>query len=239
MIDALVPADNLPRLLNSQDVPSLKPTDPQPVFAPEGDFNHDGSTDIAISGLYTLKENGKRYFLLVATVQGLGRYKKLFFEDYDTPVFLHKAGTTGEADPGDQAFSMTFCADCAQGTDFYWDKKTSRFRSEPWTEKTQRRQEMVTVAALDVPAELADKALQVAGKIPDVVAFTEGVKKAGKTFGVRVEFTDPSNAAAPLRVRIYEKKGTGEKLYDAIDVDVENMKVVKRRLTRAGRGSGK
>jgi hypothetical protein len=228
----------LPRLLNSQDI-ALKPNDPQPVFAPEGDFDHDGSTDIAISGVYTLKEGPGRYFLLVATDKGVGRYKPLFLSDYDRPVFLHQPGTTGGADPGDQAFSMTFCADCSDGRDFYWDKRAKNFRQEPWKDKTERQQKMVTVAAVDVPAEQADKALQVVGKIPDVVAFTEGIKKAGKAFGVRVEYTDPSNQTAPLRVRIYEKKGKGEKLYDAIDVDVEKMTVVKRRRGNAGRGNGK
>jgi hypothetical protein len=109
----------------------------------------------------------------------------------------------------------------------------------PWKEKTERRQEMVTVAPLDVPSEVADKALQVAGKLPDVVAFTEGIKKAGKAFGVRVEYTDPLNQAAPVRVRIYEKKGAGEKLFDAIDVDVKKMSVVKRRRGNMGKENAK
>jgi hypothetical protein len=239
VIDALVPSDFLPRLLNSQDIPNLRPTDPQPVFSPEGDFDHDGSTDVAISGIYTLKDGPEKYFLLVASDKGTGRYKPLFFRNYDRPVFLHKPGATGPADPNNQAFSMTFCSECSDGFDFYWDKSLKRFRQDPWKEKTERRQEMVTVAPLDVPSEVADKALQVAGKLPDVVAFTEGIKKAGKAFGVRVEYTDPLNQAAPVRVRIYEKKGAGEKLFDAIDVDVKKMSVVKRRRGNMGKENAK
>ncbi len=229
--------DDLPRLLNSQDVPALSPHDPQPVFAPEGDFNLDGSSDVAISGIYALRSGGKRYFLLVTTLEERGRFKNLFYEEYDVPVFLHERGATGPADPNDQAFSMTFCANCSQGVDFYWDKKAKRFRQEPWKEKEERLQKTVIEPAKDVPPELADQALQVAGRLPDVVAYVEGLKKAGKAFGVRVEYIDETNAAAPLRVKIYEKAGEKEKIYDEIDVDLKTMGVVKRR--RGEKGTGK
>lgn len=225
-----MPADFLPRVLNTQDIPDLRPTDPQPTFAPEGDFDKDGSTDIAISGLYTLKEGKKRYFLLVAGAEGR-RFKQLFLEEYETPVFLHRPGSTGEADPGDQAFSATFCIECAQGQDFYWQKSTGRFRQVLWKEKTQRLKKMVQVPAKDVPPEEADKALRLIGGLKDVIDFTTKMSKEGRTFGVRVEYADEKKPSQ-YRVKIYEKRQGEEKIYDDILVDLEKMVVLHRKTKR-------
>lgn len=112
----LLPSDPIPRVMNTEDVPDLSPTDPQPLFTPEGDFNKDGAREMAISGIYELPGKGPRYFLLVAAEKkGDLHYEQLFFREYPKPVFIHPPGTTGEADPGDQAFSISFCSHCEEG----------------------------------------------------------------------------------------------------------------------------
>lgn len=224
-IHDLMPQDNFPRILNSEDIPNFRPLDPQPFFTPEGDFNKDGIMDIAVSGTYTLRDQGKNpYFLLVATKKEGGVIEKLFFETYPKPVFLHKAGSTGKADPGTQAFSISFCMNCEDGLDFTWDRKANIFRRTPWMARIKQESRKVEVPAEDVPPDVVDKALQVAGKLKDVVAYTERLNKEGRKIGVRV-----NRHANGHEVEIYEKTDTGEKNYDTILVDVEKMRVISRK----------
>jgi hypothetical protein len=90
-IEELVPGNELPRVLNSVDIPDLRPSDPQPLFSPTGDFNRDGVEDMAISGTFSLPAGKEPYFLCVATMlKDPIRYQLLHFSRFSRP-FL--AGT--------------------------------------------------------------------------------------------------------------------------------------------------
>ncbi len=228
---------NVPRLLNSTDI-DLQPNDPQPLFSPIGDFNNDGIPDMAISGIYELPSSKNRYFLLVGTqFEKPLRYERMYFKEFDKPVFLHKPGTTGEKDSGDQCFSVTFCAECTDGIDFYWSPKTHSFDERPW-EKRFRRYTHVSYmpAEREVPDEMVDRALKVVGNLDDVKIFVAGLKKSGKKLGTRVRAVsneaEPADPNAPIQtvtVEIFEKKKDAEKLYDEVTVDVTKDVVVSRK----------
>jgi hypothetical protein len=151
----------------------------------------------------------------------------MFYEERDEPLFLHTPGSTGEGDPGDQAFSFTLCANCDQGWDAYWIKSSRRFDLRPWQEKTKRVQKLVEVPSISVATQTVDAALQIVGKLPDVRGYTDGMKKKKKEFGVRVEAIDDA-APTTVRVRIYGKSKGKEDLYDAIVVDTVAGTIVKR-----------
>src|SRR5206468_3292 len=107
------------RVLNTLDIPGWNSSNPAPLFSPVADFTGDGEPDIAISGIFDLPKNKNRYFLLVATrSKSPTPFTQLFYKEVPVPVFIHKPGTTGEADPGDQAFSISFCWECDKGEDF-------------------------------------------------------------------------------------------------------------------------
>ena len=228
VLDLLLDHEKLPRVLNSDDIPSLRPEDPQPLFAPQGDFNKDGQDDIAISGLYDLPDGGPRYFLLVATeLKDPHRYQKLYFIEVKEPVYIHAPGTTGQGDPGDQAFSISFCANCGEGQDFYWNKGTRRFDLRPWTIKIKRIKKSIGLAR-PIPPEDIDKAIQIVSELPDIQQFTSEVKKRGGALGVRVNVPETRSPKNRLQVNIYEKSPEKEILYDSILVDVKKMKALKR-----------
>lgn len=230
LIESLMPKDTLPRVLNSDDI-ELQPNDPQPLFSPTGDFNNDGTQDMAIAGIYGLP-SGNRYFLLIGTeFINPVRYEKLFFREYAHPVFLHKPGTTGERDPGDQAFSITPCSQCSDGLDYYWNKKKKTFEAREWLKRVRRYTQVPHIPEADlVPPETVDKALQIVGELPDVKVFVAGLKKAGKQLGTRVRPAEiTGEAPSQVVVTIFEKKNKDDKIYDALTVDVEQGRVVKRR----------
>jgi len=218
-----------PRVLNSADIPPLQPNDPEPLFSPEGDFNKDGVPDVAISGIFGLKQAGPLYFLLVATQkEDAPHFDKLFYKEYDRPVFIHRPGTTGEGDPGDQAFSISFCMNCPDGFDFYWDSSRKRFDQRPWAMKTKRTQKIVEVKPSEIPPDIVEKALKVVAALPDVQTYVKEVKKRGGTLGTRVE-ENPKKEKRPIyRVRVFEKKENREIIYSIFSVDVSTMKVVRR-----------
>ncbi|MCB4757072.1 MAG: hypothetical protein LHV69_08630 [Elusimicrobia bacterium] len=230
VLEALLPQEKIPRVLNSEDIPELRPNDPQPLFTPEGDFNRDGVSDIAIAGVYELPGPGPKFFLLVATERkDPVRYEKLYVQAYGRPVFLHRPGTTGEADPGDQAFSISFCRDCQEGQDFYWNKRKRQFDIRPWSPKVKRFQKAVEVPGRIVPPEVVDKAIQIVSQLKDVQKFTSDVKARGGALAVRVDYADKSEKTNRTVVTLSEKREGKEYLYDNVVVDIARGKVVKRK----------
>ena len=230
LLKALTAKGTLPRILNSDDIPDYRPTNPQPLFAPLGDFNGDGFDDVAISGIYGFPPLSKKYFLLVGTeLKDPGKFVRLFYEEFDGPVFIHKTGTTGKFDPGDQAFSATFCSDCKDGVDFYWNKKRAEFIRVAWEEKEERLQKVFIEPGRQVPPEIVEKALHVVSKIFDVTAFVDDLKKEDKKLGTRVEYRKESGKTNQFNVIIFEKSEDQELIYDVITVDVKRMTVIKRK----------
>jgi hypothetical protein len=226
-IDKLVGRDELARPLNAIDL-DLQPTDPQPLLSPTGDFNKDGVEDMAISGIYDLAPAGSpRYFFCVATTQGTPpRYATLYFSEYPSPVFIHMPGATGEADPANQAFSISFCSNCDKGFDFYWDAKKKAFRAEPWKPMILRSEKMITTTDT-VPPETVDAALRIVGVLPDVKSYVAELKKEKRQLGVRVQTRAGGNPGF-YDVRIFEKKGKREELFDVLTVDMNKNAVVAR-----------
>jgi hypothetical protein len=227
MIEALLSKDKFPRVLNSTDI-ELNPNDPEPLFTPDGDFNKDGIDDMAISGLLGLPGTKPTYFLLVGTqLQNPVRYEKFFYKEYDRPVFLHKPGTTGDEDPGDQAFSITPCSHCSDGFDFYWNPKKKAFDQTAWIKRVRHFQQMTHRPDEEsISPEMLDKALKVAGELTDVKVFVAGLKKAEKTLVTKAR---PNKYPSQVVLSIFEKKKAKEILYDEITVDVEAGGVVKRK----------
>lgn len=230
LIGELLSKDQLPRILNSDDI-QLNPHDPQPLFAPNGDFNGDGIDDMAISGIYTLPSGPMKYFLLVATqYENPVRYEKFLFKEFPKPVFIHKPKTTGERDPGNQAFSVTFCSNCNDGFDLYWDAPNNSFHFQPWEKRVRRYQQLPHAPELDlISPETVDQALKIVGRLKDVEAFVAGLKKKGGALGSRVNRLRPTDPLSVVEVSIFEKGKKREVIYDAITVDVEKETVLDRR----------
>ncbi len=228
---ALLDPKQHPRVLNTVDLPDWSKDNPEPIFAPEGDFNLDGSSDIAISGLYDLGQNPRRYFLLVATtLKPTNRPRSLFFQEYDEPVFIHLPGTTGDADLGDQSFSISSCWNCDKGLDFYWNKKNKRFDVRPWSSRTKIEKKEVAVAAEQLPEETVDASLKMVGVLPDVQTFVADLKKRNGELGTRVEWDKGGAKKRRTVVYIFEKKEGKELIYDRVLVDLAKKKILKRTL---------
>lgn len=229
LIESLCDAKRSPRLLNSADIEHLMPEDNAiPLISPEGDFNLDGSTDVALSGIYDLDQGRKRFFLLVASINP--RTKKpiaLFFEEYESPVFLYTAGSTGDADPKDQCFSLSQCVHCSEGWDFYYSQAKKKFMTRPWKSRVVNTARMETVPAPEVPDELRDNALKLVGGLPDVIQYVTNHKKNGQPFNTRV--TSLSTDYSKVLVTIYDKENGRENIYDEIQVNVKKNKVLRRK----------
>jgi hypothetical protein len=227
-LDALIGRKKLPRPLNSEDIPDLRPTDPQPLFTPQGDFTGDGIMDGAISGLYQFPGESQKYFLLVGTQdKNNGRYRKIFYREYANPVFLHRPGSTGEGDPGDQAFSASLCQNCQIGDDFYWNKKQNQFDLKSWKEHVVKKTVPVITQEPEPPQDVIDALLQVAGKEKNVNDFVAMMKKKGKAFGVRARNYDASKNTG--EVWIYDKSGKTEQLFETLTIDLNTKQVLNRR----------
>ena len=228
---ALLDSKKHPRVLNTVDLPNWIKQDPEPVFNPEGDFNLDGSSDIVISGIYDLEHNPRRYFLLVATtLKETKRFKSIFFEEYETPVFIHLPGTTGEADIGDQSFSISSCWDCDKGHDFYWNKKKKSFESRPWTSRTKSEKKEITVPSEQLPQDTVEAALKIIGLLADIQVYVSDIKKRKGELGTRVEWDKKDAKKRRPTVFIFEKKEGKEIIYDRVVVDLDNKKIIKRTL---------
>jgi hypothetical protein len=240
VIDSLLPKHQLPRVLNSDDI-VLNPTDPQPLFAPVADFTKDGQPDLAISGIYNLPSGKKRYFLLAAAGYSQPiRYEQLFFEEYEQPVFLHRPGTTGDNDPGTQSFAITFCSACSEGEDFFWNAKRQRFERARWVKRQRHYQPLTRQPAVEPDAAKADVALQVVGKLTDVVGYVAALKKRNATLGTTALASklEPANPDL-VDIEIYEKRGEDRLVYDRFSVNVASKTVVKRgRNVKRGGVSG-
>lgn len=227
----------IPRLLSTADfgLSNVQPEALQPVW---GDFNGDRRPDVAISGVYTLPGKSgpsEKYFLLVVSNAGHRRKsEQLLLEEAKQPYFLHKPGTTGEGDPGNQAFSLSFCINCSTGTDFHWDAEAKAFRRTAWTAK--RFPQPVKVAPpREVDPKVADEALKIAGALPDVKRFVNRLVRAGAQLVTRVEPVigkDGEPRAGRARVLIYERSRAGEELYDAIEIDTRRNRVIRRGAKR-------
>jgi len=222
---------HLPRLLSTEDagMSSFAPEALQPIA---GDFDKDGKPDLAITGVYNLPARGGAYFLLVAGDVESRLSVVLFAQDARTPFYLHKPGTTGEGDPGDQAFAVTTCVNCSSGTDFRWNPKAERFQRSPWRAGRITRHTVVPVAPradANVSEADADKALQIVGRLKDVQDYVSELKAGGGKLGTRVE--PVKGAKDRVRVVVFEKRENGEKIYDAIEVELAGEKVVRRKRT--------
>jgi hypothetical protein len=227
VLESLLPNERLARVLNSDDI-TLNPNDPEPLFTPVGDFNRDGSDDIAISGIDALENGHARYFLLVAAGHtNPVHYDKLFYGEFPTPVFLHRPGTTGEYDPGKQAFSITACASCSDGEDFFWDAKKKRFERRSW-EKRRRRYEVIQHRPEAVPdAPQTETALKIIGALPDVVGYVQDLKKHNRVLGTSADI-EHRRAPDIIDVEVYEKRGSKKIIYDTFTVNVASQTIVKR-----------
>ena len=228
-LEGVLSKENLPRLLNTVDLKYLDTSDPEPIYFPIHDFNQDGFQDIAISGIYDLPKGTSRYFLLVAgSTEKPQKFKTLFFKEYGNPVLIHKRGTTGAGDPGDQAFSISFCVRCEKGKDFYWNKQTKKFILKPWTNQKLRIPLPSPPKEVQVPDDIVDKVFKVVGQLKDVQVYIQAVKKKGSQLGTRVTFHEKKKKNI-YWVKIFEKKEGKEIPYDRILVDVKKMKVIKRK----------
>lgn len=236
-IDALCRKDLHPRQLNTLDLPQYYPgAQPQPLIVPQGDFNGDGIPDLAITGIFDLPISSHSYFLLVATLdKTTSRPKTLFFDTYLAPPLLFERGTTGEGDPKDQAFSLSFCTGCAQGWDLYWNNSHQNFDLRPWTVKQIRHTSVVSVQGENVPQSDVDHALKIVGKLPDVIAFVAGLNKNGRTLGTRVESAPFATGSRQCRVLLFEKRKNKELMYDVIDVDLTGGNVIRRERRKANK----
>ena len=217
--------ERIPRLLSTEDaeMSALRPEALQPI---EGDFDGDGRRDMAIAGAYNLPLQGQPYFLLVAgDIEGSPRV--LYREESNVPLFLHRAGSTGAGDPGSQAFSMATCFNCSTGVDFRWNRGRSTFQKVGWKKGRVTRVVPVRAAGPGVSDEVADRALKIAGRLKDVQAYVAELEVGGGKLGTRVE--PVKGSADRVRVMIFQKLTKGEKLYDAIEIDVAAERVVRRK----------
>jgi len=226
VIERVIPRQHVPRLLNTLDVETLHSNNPQPLLSPEGDFNQDKKGDLALTGKYELPPGSKPYFLLVATPQK-NTYQKLYFEEFDKPPLLHKGGTTGEGDPKNQAFSLSFCTQCDEGWDYYWDRNKQTFVRKSWgvkrmaTPSFQKEGPVVSTATVDT-------ALRLVGGLKDVQDYVKELKKRGGELRTTVEFENPSYQEQ-YWVRIFERKGKKEIEYDRLLVNIKSLQILKRK----------
>jgi len=229
-LESMVSKEKLPRILNTDDLEDFHPNDPQPLFSPVGDFNGDEKKDLAISGIYDLPGEGPKYFLLVATlIKPPNKFKELYFNEFHAPVYLYKPGTTGEGDPGDQAFSISLCSQCSEGHDFFWDDNTQTFTIKKWTAQEKRFQVKQTVPAEEIPEDLVEQALEIVGKLEDVRLFVKELKARGGELVTRVE-APQSKRKNRYWVKIIERIEGEDILYDRILVDIKKAKILKRTL---------
>lgn len=225
MLDELLPRKTQPRVLNTDDLAPLKGTDPRSLLTLEGDFNGDGNEDWALSGTFNFPEKDHPYFLLVGTKIG-GEFKVLHYRTTSTPAFLHKPGTTGEGDPGDQTFSVSFCIECEKGFDYYWDPKKSAFRIVEW--KRTAVPSSTPTPPPEVPMKAVDLSLHIVGKLEDVKVYVAALKKLNKKLGTRVSWDATDKRKRRVWVTIFEKAGGNEKIYDRLLVDLKRKRVVRR-----------
>jgi hypothetical protein len=226
MMESLLPRNQQPRILNVIDTP-VPANVPIPLFSPEGDFNSDGTEDLAISGIYGFPEKGNTYFLLVGTRNPRNnKFVRLYFEEFKIPAYLYKKGTTGEADPGNQSFSLSFCFDCSEGWDYFWDKKQKSFTKKIWDKKIRRQNPVSVALDVDVSSSTLDKALQIVGKLSDVVTFVKQVEKRGNKLVTRAKQSGPEDFV--IEVSIFERSKNKDIFYDSISVNTNEETIVKR-----------
>ena len=231
ILERLLDRERIPRLLSTVDfgLSSVQPEQLEPV---EGDFNGDRKKDMAIAGVYTLpgKNKAGEYFLLVVSDAEGKQPEKAQLRESRTPFYLHKPGTTGASDPGDQAFSFSPCINCSTGTDVRWNPDKRMFTDTAWLPGARIPVPMKTATAVD--PKVADAALRIAGRLSDVHTFVESVARRGGDLVTRV---DPIEGKPSTRVivKIFERTVVGEELYDSIEVDTK----AKRVVGRAGPGS--
>lgn len=228
---ALADRDQQPRLLNTEDVAGLRPNDPQELLTPQGDFNLDGSSDVAMMGVYDLPKTPKRYFLLVASRDKDGKIWPLYQKELSQPLFLHSPGTTGPGDPKTQAFSYTRCWECDNGVDVFWNAKKKTFLEKAWEKRTAVSSPPPTPLP-DVPQETIEAALHLVGVLPDVRTYVDAVKKKNGRLGTRVAWESMVNNR--VWVEIYEKTEGGEIIFDRLLVGTNERKILKRQLSTSG-----
>ncbi len=224
VLEKFLDRGRIPRLLSTVDF-GLSSVQPEALLPLEGDFNKDGKPDLALSGVYTLPGKTPDYFLLVVGDSESRKPEQLFLKAGTRPFYLHKPATTGEGDPGDQAFSASLCINCSTGTDFRWDPVSRTFQEAPWTEG--KRLQTVLAKNIEVDPKVADIALQVAGRLPDVKNFVDELGRRGSQLVTKVEPL-AWKGQDRARVLIYERSQAGDELYDSIDVDTTARRVVKR-----------
>lgn len=240
-IDALLPSEKMPRVLNASDL-ATQPGEARHFVTPGADFNGDNRPDGAISGIYGFPGQGKKYFLLVGTrYSDPVRFEQLHYEEADQPFFLHLPGTTGDADPGNQAFGLSFCVSCEKGFDFYWNGVKKTFEKRPWTARIVHHHQIVESPVPELPDDKVQQALQLVGALPDVLAFVADVKARNGTLATRVRPDEKKGKILMDRaiVEIIERNGEKETRYDLISVDLKKNRVLKRERKEAGKDKRK
>jgi hypothetical protein len=224
-IEKFVERSNQPRLLNSEDL-KIRATDPQPLIYPTGDFDKDGRLDMAISGIFDTPPDQEKYFLLVVGNIRQSQAELIEYKEYPKPVILHTAGTTGEQDPGDQAFSVTFCMGCSEGYDFYWKTDQANLISVPWKARVKKVTPISVKKESPVDPKIADEALKIAGALPEVQEFVGRLKAEKKELGTRVE---PAKSDKNIvQVVIFERQAGGEKIFQRYVINVASQKVLSK-----------
>ena len=228
ILESVLTKEEFPRLLNTIDIENLGSNDPAPLINPVGDFNHDGAEDMAISGLFELRQNEYRYFLLIATpAKEKFKFKKIFYREFPKPVFIHLAGTTGDLDPGNQEFSISFCENCSQGFDLYWDKRKKYFRQQSWAGHSNRFKKTNYKLQEKLPQSVVEKALRIVGRLPHVNEYVNELNKRNGELGIRVSSFKKIKKNKKYWVAVFEKKGEEEILFDNILVHLKKDKAVK------------
>ncbi len=227
-ISWLLPQENHPRVLNTDDLAVMNIQTPFALLSPVGDFNKDRKEEIAISGIYDLLQEGdKKYFLLVAGPAKKAReYQMLHWELSRTPIFIHLPGTTGQGDPNDQAFSTSFCIGCDQGFDFYWDNKMGNFIKKAWSHRL--RKETPGPLPEEVSTEDADKALKIAGQNKEVAKFIQEVQNREGQLKVQIWPEKKGKENGRFWVKVIEIQNEKESASEKILVDNKRNRIVKR-----------
>lgn len=219
VIEALLPREKLPRLLNTVDW-KIDVDRPLPHATIHSDFDGDGRMDLAISGTFGTPGDGARYFLLIAPEDAWRDKRRLHYEEAPQPYFLHPAGSTGPADPGDQAFSAARCAECDTGVDYYWDASRSRFRTVFWS-----RPLVAPPPDANVTLPEVELALGAVGKLDDVRELVSRIQ-ADDTRAL-VTRAEPGEAGSVWIVILTRHEGV-ETIYDRIRVDLRAGSILER-----------
>ena len=92
-------------------------------FSRSGDFNHDGTADLALIGVYEDKTFNRGSFILILSKDRKGKWKKSFLERLDRPTFA--------ALSQNEPMEIWFCMECDFGALLLWDKDEKKYIVKP------------------------------------------------------------------------------------------------------------